>query len=86
MKKIIVTGGAGFIGANLCKELISLGHQVFSIDNYSTGLFDNHVRGVYYFNLDIKDDKNLEIISKADVVYHLAALARIQPSFNYPEQ
>ena len=86
MKKIIVTGGAGFIGVNLCKELISLGHQVVSIDNYSTGFFDNHVRGVYYFNSDIKDEKNLEIISEADVVYHLAALARIQPSFNYPEQ
>ena len=59
MKKILVTGGAGFIGTNLCKELISLGHQVFSIDNYSTGSFDNHVRGAYYFNLDIKDEKEI---------------------------
>jgi len=86
MKKILVTGGAGFIGFNLCKKLISLGYQVFSIDNYSTGSFDNQIKGVYYFNSDITDEKSLEVIREADVVYHLAALARIQPSFIYPKQ
>jgi len=86
MKKVIVTGGAGFIGFNLCKKLISLGHQVFSLDNYSTGSFENQIQGVYYFNSDITDKKSLEVIREADVVYHLAALARIQPSFIYPKQ
>tara|TARA_R100000152_G_C6780241_1_gene212766 strand:+ start:2305 stop:3153 length:849 start_codon:yes stop_codon:yes gene_type:complete len=84
--KVVVTGGAGFIGFNLCKKLISLGYQVFSIDNYSTGSFDNHVKGVYYFNSDIRDESNLEFINEADIVYHLAGLARIQPSFIYPKQ
>ena len=45
MKKVIVTGGAGFIGYNLCKQLVSLGHKVMSIDNYSTGLESNHIEG-----------------------------------------
>ncbi len=85
MKKVIVTGGAGFIGANLCKKLVSLGHRVISLDNYSTGSFDNQVKGAYYFNADICDKSKLEIIGDADVVYHLAALARIQPSFLYPK-
>ena len=43
MKKVIVTGGAGFIGHNLCKKLVSLGYDVTSIDNYSTGFVKNHV-------------------------------------------
>ena len=37
MKNILVTGGAGFIGTNLIKRLLSEGHKVLSIDNYSTG-------------------------------------------------
>ena len=86
MKKIAVTGGGGFIGANLCKKLISLGHQVYSLDNYSTGSFNNHIKGVYYFNSDIRDESSLDIVKEVDIVYHLAALARIQPSFLYPKQ
>ena len=35
--KLLVTGGAGFVGYNLCKKLIEDGHEVISIDNYSTG-------------------------------------------------
>ena len=41
--KILVTGGAGFVGTNLIKRLHSDGHDVISFDNYSTGLRDNHI-------------------------------------------
>lgn len=37
MKKVLVTGGAGFIGSNLLKSLIDHNHKLFSLDNYSTG-------------------------------------------------
>ena len=40
--KILVTGGAGFIGTNLIKRLLQDGHEVTSIDNYNTGLKSNH--------------------------------------------
>ena len=43
---ILVTGGAGFIGTNLIKQLLSEGHQITSIDNYSTGKKENEQEGV----------------------------------------
>jgi len=86
--KVLVTGGAGFVGTNLIKRLISLGHQIISIDNYSTGLRSNHIEGVTYIDLDIKDIGNkLKFYwDKFDVVFHMAAIARIQPSFDRPEE
>ena len=85
--KVIVTGGAGFVGSNLCKKLVDIGHHVTSIDNYSTGSWNNHVTGVYYFNRDISNMEEIWGLFKgADVVFHLAALARIQPSFDVPSE
>ena len=85
--KILVTGGAGFVGTNLVKRLQSLNHEVISIDNYSTGLKSNHINGVTYIDLDIKDiigNKSKFYWDKFDVVFHMAAIARIQPSFERP--
>ena len=84
--KVLVTGGAGFVGTNLIKRLISLGHQIISIDNYSTGLRSNHIEGVTYVDLDIKDigNKSKFYWDKFAVVFHMAAIARIQPSFERP--
>ena len=53
MKKILVTGGAGFIGTNLIKRLLKDNHKVISLDNYSTGLMKNHIDGCQYFDVDI---------------------------------
>lgn len=82
--KILVTGGAGFIGTNLIKKLLYKGHNVVSIDNYNTGLISNHQDGAEYINFDIR---NIDDYSywKPDMIYHLAAIARIQPSFEQPE-
>jgi UDP-glucose 4-epimerase len=86
MKKILITGGAGFIGTNLIKRLVKQGYHVVSIDNYSTGLITNHINGATYVSKDIKylEDKNSSFWNKFDIVYHLAAIARIQPSFKIP--
>ena len=45
---ILVTGGAGFIGTNLITRLMAEGHTVTSIDDYSTGTYENHLEGVKY--------------------------------------
>ena len=84
--KILVTGGAGFVGTNLIKQLLNDGHDVVSIDNYSTGLKSNHQPGATYVDSDICNvDEHAELFwSKFDVIYHLAAIARIQPSFDRP--
>lgn len=79
--KILVTGGAGFIGTNLIKRLLILGHDVYSMDNYSTGLFSNEIEGATYYCEDIT---KVDDFGQYDVVYHLAAIARIQPSFQRP--
>ena len=79
----LVTGGAGFVGTNLIKRLLKEGYEVISIDNYFTGFKYNHVDGAYYINEDIRTI-DYEALKKPTVIYHLAALARIQPSFHNP--
>tara|TARA_Y100001937_G_scaffold94734_1_gene128532 strand:- start:6618 stop:7466 length:849 start_codon:yes stop_codon:yes gene_type:complete len=82
--KILVTGGAGFIGTNLIKKLVKEGNEVVSLDNYDSGLKENHVDGCKYLEGDIA---TIEYINgDFDVCYHLAALSRIQPSFDDPTE
>ena len=83
--QIIVTGGAGFVGTNLCKKLVELGHTVISIDNYSTGKESNHIEGVKYLNMDIRTILNYNWL-QPDIIFHMAAIARIQPSFKNPKE
>lgn len=82
--KILVTGGAGFVGTNLIKQLLKEGHQVISVDNYHTGLRSNHQPGAQYVEFDIRNIDDYSSWGEFDVVYHLAAIARIQPSFKEP--
>lgn len=85
--KILVTGGVGFIGTALIKKLLKEGHQVISIDDYSIGLKDNHIDGCEYFDGKIEHiEKYSKLNINFDLVYHLAALSRIQPSFNNPDE
>lgn len=83
--RIIVTGGAGFIGTNLCKKLIELDHKVISIDNYNTGKLENHIEGVKYLNMDIRNIYDYNWL-QPDMIFHMAAIARIQPSFDNPKE
>ena len=83
--KILVTGGAGFIGTNLIKRLLNEGHEVHSLDNYDSGLRENEVDGCNYITGDISQIEYIKGDS-FDIVYHLAALSRIQPSFDDPTE
>ncbi len=77
--KILVTGGAGFIGSNLCEYLAS-NNEVYSLDNYFTGRKENHVSGVTYIKGNTKNIQEL-INFQPDIVYHLGEYSRVEQSF-----
>ena len=83
----LVTGGVGFIGTNLIKRFVKEGHKVACFDNYSTGSKNNEQEGCQYFNINLADSENYDsLIEKPDAIFHLAALARIEPSFQFPKK
>ena len=93
--KMLVTGGAGFVGTNLIIRLMKDGHEVVSVDNYSTGKKENHQEGCQYHDFDLSSSHTLGIYvdhgsyphwrdEKYDVIFHIGALARIQPSLRNP--
>jgi UDP-glucose 4-epimerase len=81
--KILVTGGAGFVGSHLCERLVELGFDVTSLDNYFTGSVDNHVPGVKYVTGYTSDIHSLgRFIEDPDIVYHLGEYSRVEQSFD----
>jgi len=83
VKNILVTGGAGFIGTNLCRRLVEYGNNVISLDNYFTGSRSNHLPSVKYYIGHTKDIAQI-IFEKIDVVFHLGEYARVEKSFTEP--
>jgi len=79
--KVLVTGGAGFIGSHLCEELVKDKNKVYSLDNYSTGKTENHIDGVIYVKGDTKNIDKL-INFTPDIIYHLGEYARVEQSFD----
>ena len=88
MSNCLVTGGAGFIGSNLCKELLARGHHVKVIDNLSTGKMINispFIDKIEFINGDlrfIKDAKNA--CRDVDYIFHEAALPSVARSVENP--
>jgi len=86
--KYVVVGGAGFIGSNLVNKLVEENHEVFVVDNFSTGKEENINEKSKVFRLDISDSENskdlVSIMDGADSVFLFAAKARVQPSIENP--
>ena len=77
--KVLVTGGAGFIGSHLCEYLVSQNNTVFSLDNYFSGSFDNHIKGVDYLTGSTAQINEI-VDFGVDLVYHLGEYSRVEQS------
>jgi len=88
--KILITGGAGFIGSHLAEKLLGLGHEVFIIDNLWTGRLSNIEKIQDHKKLHLVVDTILnesvmnELIFKIDHIYHLAAAVGVKNIMNHP--
>ncbi len=92
--KVLITGGAGFIGSHLAEEYLKAGHSVFVIDNLSTSTVENirHLKessehsGRFHFYEDtiFNTEKLLDLVGICDVVYHLAAAVGVQYILDNP--
>ena len=76
MKRILVTGGAGFIGSHLCERLLEAGHEVLCVDNFYTGARRNvaHLMGNPAFEL-LRHDVTFPLFAEIDEIYNLACPA-----------
>ena len=79
--KVLVTGGAGFIGSHLCEKLADDGNEVISLDDYSTGNEKNHTDKVVYIKGETKNIDKL-INFSPDIIYHLGEYSRVEQSFD----
>jgi len=88
--KYAVTGGAGFIGSHLIKNLVERGNEVIVIDNLNTGKKQNIEKiskKIDFFEVDIRDFSAIEdILKNVDGIFHEAALASVQDSFRIPDE
>lgn len=79
--KVLVTGGAGFIGSHLCERLLILNYEVYSLDNYFTGSKENHIDGVNYIKGSTSQIQKLVNITPS-YIYHLGEYSRVEQSFD----
>jgi UDP-glucose 4-epimerase len=86
--RVLITGGAGFIGSNLAHALVSGGHAVGVVDDLSTGKSDNVHPYAWFRMLDILDPSFAETVAEfaPDAVVHLAAQASVSVSIRHPER
>lgn len=93
-KKVLITGGAGFIGSHLAEMYLKRGAEVYIIDNLSTGSWDNvkhlkeneHYKERFFITIDtiFNEEKLLELVGICDVVFHLAAAVGVKYILDNP--
>ena len=85
MARVLVTGGAGFIGSHLTDALLAEGHKVIVLDNLSRGKLQNVNIAAEFHRGDIREKEIVDkLVNQSDIVYHLAFLARVRPSIEDP--
>jgi UDP-glucose 4-epimerase len=88
--RALITGGAGFVGSHLSEALLADGHEVFVLDNLSTGSIDNiehlKVNPRFHYTIDSVNNEPLlaELIDRCDVIFHLAAAVGVKKIVEEP--
>ena len=86
MKKILVTGGAGYIGSKVCYDLLDKNYKIVVIDNLSNSTKENINKKIIFYNCDLKNIYRIDKIfqkHKFDAVFHFAALTNVSESSKY---
>ena len=86
MKKILVTGGAGYIGSKVCYDLLDKNYKIVVIDNLSNSTKENINKKIIFYNYDLKNIYKIDKIfqkHKFDAVFHFAALTNVSESSKY---
>lgn len=88
MARYLVTGGAGFIGTNIVKQLLADGHEVRVLDNFSAGRFPDRIqKGAEYQEGDIRNMADvMKAVEGMEGVFHLAAVPRVPYSVEHPQE
>ncbi|MBI2418472.1 MAG: SDR family NAD(P)-dependent oxidoreductase [Ignavibacteriales bacterium] len=89
MSKIVITGGAGFIGSHIAEQWLELGQEVVAVDNLRTGKRENlaHIPGVQFIEASVTDKKTLEqLLTNTGAVYHFASMVSVPESFEDPRE
>ncbi len=85
--KVVVTGGAGFIGAHLAQYLLDNGYEIHVVDNLTGGKKEKVPAGAVFYEMDVRDGEKLtQVFKDAEFVFHLAALPRVQFSLDNPKE
>lgn len=85
MEKVIVTGGAGFIGSHIVDLLVERGYEVHIIDNLSSGKKENINQKAIFHDVDIREyEKLLPVFENAKYIFHEAAIPQVQYSIENP--
>ena len=87
-KKVLVTGGAGFIGSHLCDRLCEEDFGVYVVDNLSKGRIENLNKNVDFFKININSPKFLKVLEalRPNIIFHLAAQSSISNSLKNPKK
>lgn len=83
-KKILITGGAGFVGSHLAQKLVRVSDSVICLDNYLTGRKSNHISGVSYIEGDVNNIVEIFGSKKFDYVFHFGEYSRVEQSLEEP--
>ena len=83
-KKVLITGGAGFVGTHLAQKLVAASDNVVCLDNYLSGRKSNHIAGVSYVEGDVNDIIEIFGAQKFDYIFHFGEYSRVEQSLDEP--